>query len=83
MKAVLALIAIYVGTFLVVVQGPSQNSVQAAPHGAAAVQNAATSQAKEATVDPAKEADIRSLMELTGARDQIQDSRKASLKRTQ
>ena len=71
MKAVLALIAIYVGTFFVVIQGPSKNPVPAAPQSAAAPQNALTSQAKDATVDPAKEADIHSLMELLGARDLV------------
>ena len=73
MKAVLALIAIYVGTFFVMIQGASQNSVQAAPQGAQVAQSAAPSQAKDAAVDPAKEADIRSLMELVGARDLVQD----------
>jgi hypothetical protein len=72
MKAVLALIIIYVGTFLVAIQGASQNPVQAAPQKAAASQNtAAQSQTKD--IDPAKDADIRSLMELVGAHDQVQD----------
>ena len=31
MKAVLALVIIYVGTFFLVIQGASQNPVQAAP----------------------------------------------------
>lgn len=65
MKAVLALVLIYVGTFLVAIQGASQNSVQAAQTPA---QDAAPK------IDPAKEADIRSLMELVGARDQVQDA---------
>jgi uncharacterized protein len=70
MKAVLALCAIYVITFLVVVQGASQSSVQAA------AQNASVSQGQvpPAAVDPTKEADIRSLMELVGARDVVQDA---------
>jgi len=66
MKAVLALVLIYVGTFLVAIQGASQNSVQAAQ--AAAAQDVAP------RIDAAKEADIRSLMELIGARDQVQDA---------
>ena len=69
MKAVLALIIIYVGTFLVAIQGASQNSVQAAPQQSAG-QSAA---AQAAAIDPDKEADIRSLMELVGAREMVQD----------
>jgi len=66
MKAVLALIVIYVGTFLVAIQGASQSSaVQAAPQKSAVAQTAA--------MDPEKEADIRSLMELVGAKDMVQD----------
>jgi hypothetical protein len=69
MKAVLALIVIYIGTFFVAIQGSSQNSAQAA-------QNPAARQAAAATkpMDPVKEADIRALMELVGARDLVQDS---------
>src|SRR5262245_11546022 len=70
MKAVLALIVIYVGTFLIAIQGHSQSSAaQAAPQRSAA-QN---SSAQSASIDPDKEADIRSLMELLGARDMVQD----------
>lgn len=66
-KAVLALIVIYVGTFLVAIQGPSQSN-------AAQQKNAAqNSAAPPAAIDPVKEADIRSLMELLGARDLVQD----------
>jgi hypothetical protein len=66
MKAVLALIIIYVAMFFLAIQGASQNSAaQAAPQGSAG-------QAGH-SVDPAKEADIRSLMELVGARDALQD----------
>src|SRR5229473_7009797 len=73
MNAVLALVLLYVGTFFLVIQGASQNSLQAAPQGSAAVQaNAAAAQANS-SIDPAKEADIRSLMELVGARDLVQD----------
>jgi hypothetical protein len=69
MKAVLALVVIYVGTFLVAIQGASQSSlVQAAPQKSAAVQTA-----QGTAIDPEKEADIRSLMELVGARDMVQD----------
>jgi hypothetical protein len=69
MKAVLALIIIYVGTFLVAIQGASPNSVQAAAQQSAG-QSAA---AQPAAIDPDKEADIRSLMELVGAREMVQD----------
>ncbi len=65
MKAVLALVIIYVAMFFLAIQGASQNSAQATLHGGAG--QAARS------VDPAKEADIRSLMELVGARDATQD----------
>ena len=61
MKAVLALIVIYVGTFLVAIQGASNTSVEAS------VQNSAS-------IDPVKEKEIRSLLELIGARDAIQDA---------
>jgi hypothetical protein len=73
MKAVLALVIIYVGTFFLVIQGASQNSVQAAPQAAAPVQNNAAPPQANSSIDPAKEADIRSLMELVGARDLVQD----------
>jgi hypothetical protein len=71
MKAALALLVIYVGTFLVAIQGSSPAAVQAAPQASSATQAAATSVAK---IDPVKEADIRALLELVGAHDQIQDS---------
>src|SRR6267378_2201214 len=73
MKAVLALVIIYVGTFFLVIQGASQNSVQAARQGAAPVQGNSTLPQANSSIDPAKEADIRSLMELVGARDLVQD----------
>lgn len=66
MKAVLVLVLIYIGTFLVAIQGASQNSAQA--QGSAAQQQAPSS------IDPAKEADIRSLLELVGTRDAVQDA---------
>src|SRR5260221_11862214 len=67
MKAVLALIIIYVGTFLVAIQGASNSPVEA--------QNAA--QAASA-IDPVKEKEIRSLLELVGARDAIQNAASAA-----
>lgn len=67
MKAVLALVIIYVGTFFVAIQGASQNSVQAA-------QATSSVSAPARSIDPAKEADIRSLLELIGAQDQVQET---------
>lgn len=72
MKAVLALIIIYVGTFLLAIQGASQNPVSAAQQSSAAQEQASADQAKP--IDPVKEADIRSLMELMGAHDQVQEA---------
>src|SRR5712692_1474621 len=69
MKAVLALIVIYVGTFLVAIQGASNTSVEAS------VQNSAQA---SASIDPVKEKEIRSLLELVGARDAIQDAATAA-----
>ena len=66
MKAVLALIIIYVGTFFLVIQGASQNPVQALPQSN-------SSAAPSNSMDATKETDIRSLMELVGARDMVQD----------
>jgi hypothetical protein len=72
MKPILGLILIYLGTFFVVIQGASENPVQAAPQNAASAQdNGATPEAK--AIDPAKETDIRSLLELVGARDAVED----------
>jgi hypothetical protein len=68
MKAVLALILIYVGTFLVAIQGASNTSVEASQGGAQA----------SSAIDPAKEKDIRSLLELVGARDTIEESASAA-----
>jgi uncharacterized protein len=65
MKAVLALILIYIGTFLVAIQGASNSSVEASGQGG--------TQAGR-VIDPAKEKDIRSLLELVGARDTVQES---------
>lgn len=75
MKAALALMIIYVGTFLVAIQGASNNSAQAAQ--GASQESQQSIQAK--AIDPAKEADIRSLLELVGARDMIQDAADSSI----
>lgn len=72
MKAVLALIIIYVGTFFVAIQGASQASVQASEQNGAA-QNQGDS-APRKLIDPVKDSDLRSLMELIGIKDQVQDS---------
>ena len=71
MKAVLALIVIYVGAFFLAIQGTSTASVEAAQQSTAAVQGAS---AKSTTIDPAKAADIHALLDLVGARDQVQES---------
>lgn len=71
MKAALALFAIYVGMFLVAIQGGSPGSVQAAPQ---AGPSKVTTTTDSAPIDPAKDADIRALLELVGARDQVQES---------
>jgi hypothetical protein len=68
MKAVLALILIYIGTFLVAIQGGSLAEVQAAPQ---AFSGAQSGELTVGAIDPAKETDIRSLLELVGARDQV------------
>jgi uncharacterized protein len=65
MKAVLGLVMIYVAMFFFAIQGVSQDSVQAAWQAGAAQTTR--------PIDPAKETDIRSLMELVGARDALQD----------
>src|SRR5208337_5163868 len=69
MKAAIALILIYIGTFLVAIQGGSSTAVQAASQAA----NKPNS-SPAASIDPAKDADIRALLELIGARDQFQES---------
>jgi uncharacterized protein len=68
MKAVLALVLLYVGMFLVAIQGGSPPSVQAAAQAANEKQTTGT------LADSAKEADIRALLELVGSRDQVKDS---------
>jgi hypothetical protein len=81
MKAVLALIVVYVGTFFLAIQGVSQNPVQAAEQSAKAeMDKAAPAQAH--AIDQAKEADIRSLMELVGARDLVQDGANAAIEQS-
>ena len=82
MKAVLALVIIYVGTFFLVIQGASQNAAQASPQSAAQVQNSTTSPQSNSPIDPAKEADIRSLMELVGARDLVQDGENTAIEQS-
>ncbi len=72
MKAVLALAIIYVGAFLLAIQGASQNPVSAAPQAAATQDTAGAVQSKP--IDPVKDADLRSLMELIGAHDQVQEA---------
>lgn len=66
MKAVLVLVLIYIGAFLIAIQGVSQSSAQG--------QNAAAQKKNANAIDPVKEADIRSLLELVGARDAVQDA---------
>ena len=70
MKAVLALVVIYVVAFLVAIQGSAPGAVGASPQSAAAKSAAARSSA----IDPAKEADIRTLLDLVGTHDQVQES---------
>src|SRR5467141_4112160 len=82
MKAVLALVLIYIGTFFLVIQGASQNSVQAARQGANSAQGSATPPQTNSSIDPAKEADIRSLMELVGARDLVQDGANTAIEQS-
>ena len=72
MKAVLVLVIIYIGTFLLAIQGSSQKPVSAAPQNSTAQDQYGQQAGKP--IDPIKDADIRALMELTGARDQIQDA---------
>jgi hypothetical protein len=69
MKAFLVLVLLYVGAFFIATQGASQSPVEAAQqtHSTGAPEAGSSS-------GSAKEADIRSLMELVGARDAIQDA---------
>src|SRR5260370_12763930 len=74
MKAGVALVIIYVGIFFLVIQGASQNPVQAAPQSATALQDNNGAQTPAKPMDPVKDADIRSLMELLGVRDALQEA---------
>ena len=74
MKAALALVILYVGMFFVAIQGGSPSSVQAAAQSSPTQHNTPPATTAAATIDPAKDADIRALLELVGARDQVQDS---------
>ncbi|HYA97582.1 MAG TPA: DUF2059 domain-containing protein [Methylomirabilota bacterium] len=69
MKAVLALVILYVGTFLVALAGYSKAQPQEKQDPAAPVQPAPSS----SSVDPAKEGDIRALLELSGTGDILTD----------
>ena len=64
MKAVLALIAIYVATFIIATQGASQNPVQASTP-------ADNVSASSKSIDPVKAADLRSLLEFVGDKEQL------------
>jgi uncharacterized protein len=61
MKAFLVLAAVYIGVFLIAIQGASQTAAEGVAPKAVS------------HIDPAKEADIRSLMELVGARGVVKD----------
>jgi hypothetical protein len=63
MKAFLVLAAIYVAAFLIAIQGASQTSA-----------DGATNKAGISHIDPAKEADIRSLMDMVGARAMVREA---------
>jgi len=65
MKAALALIVIYIAAFIVATQGGSQNPVQASASGANAF-------GASKSINPEKEADLRSLLQYVGAKDQLQ-----------
>ena len=82
MKALLALIVIYIGTFFLVIQGSSQNSLQAAQQGSASGQNKGASAQAISNIDPVKEADIRSLMELVGTRDLVEDGANTAIEQS-
>jgi hypothetical protein len=64
-KAALGLIIIYIAAFIIATQGGSQNPVQASASGTA-------SSATSKSVDPEKEADLRSLLQYVGAKEQLQ-----------
>jgi hypothetical protein len=64
MKAVLALIAIYIATFIIATQGASQNPVQASTPS----DNISP---VSKSIDPVKAADLRSLLDFVGVREQL------------
>ena len=64
MKAAFALIVIYIAAFIIATQGGSQNPVQASASG--------TNITAGSKSDPEKEADLRSLLQYVGAKDQLQ-----------
>lgn len=69
MKAFLVLVLMYVGAFLIAIQGASQSPVEAASQG-----HSAAATESGSSLDSTKAADIKSLMELVGARDVVQDA---------
>jgi hypothetical protein len=71
MKAVLALIVIYIGAFLVAIQESSPAAVEASAQSTPAKQGTPV---RSPAIDIAKEADIRTLLELVGAHDQVRES---------
>ncbi len=72
MKALLALAIIYVGTFFFVSQGISQGTASASGADAAPLASTRTDN-PQGSLEAGKEADIRALLELVGAKDSIQD----------
>ena len=66
MKAFLVLVAIYVAAFLVATQGATQNAVEGSSSG--------HGPGTEVRIDAGKRADIRSLMEVVGARDEMRQA---------
>jgi hypothetical protein len=71
MKAALVLVVIYIGMFFVAIQGGSPGSVQAAAQASSSPRGIGKA---VSPIDPAKDADIRALLELVGAREQVQES---------
>jgi hypothetical protein len=65
MKAALALIVIYVAAFIIATQGGSQNPVRASASGANAFE-------ASKSINPEKDADVHSLLQYVGAKDQLQ-----------
>jgi hypothetical protein len=65
MKAALGLLVIYIAAFIIATQGGSQNPVQASASGT-------TSFATSKSINPEKEADLRSLLQYVGAKEQLQ-----------